>query len=223
MATRTIFVVATSYGLASLSLVVAANDHSAQLGRWQFTVLVGLCLMQGLMITALIWQRARQAGGEQQLEQAIIERRTAEHELHDSQATLRELTGKLLGAEEMERRRIARELHDDLGQSLALLAVELDLLQQRPPQEANQFVPRLAKLSTRVKQLSSSIHALSHQLHPMKLEQLGLVAALRGLCNELDESHGLTIDFLYPEGPASIQPEISLCLYRIAQEALQNV
>ena len=100
---------------------------------------------------------------------------------------MRELTGKLLGAEETERRRIARELHDDFGQSLALLSVELDLLQQRPPEDPAQLGQRVARLSSRVKQLSSSIHDLSHQLHPMKLEQLGLVAALRGLCKELSE------------------------------------
>jgi signal transduction histidine kinase len=153
----------------------------------------------------------------------ITERRAAEKELHHSHATLRELAGKLLGAEETERRRIARELHDDLGQSLALLSVELDLLQQKPPQEPAQLTARVAKLSARVKQLSSSIHDLSHQLHPMKLEQLGLVAALRGLCNELSEGHGLTIDFAHDELPASIAPEVSLCLYRVGQEGLQNV
>jgi PAS domain S-box-containing protein len=153
----------------------------------------------------------------------ITERRAAEKELHHSHATLRELAGKLLGAEETERRRIARELHDDLGQSLALLSVELDLLQQKPPQEPARLRARVAKLSARVKQLSSSIHDLSHQLHPMKLEQLGLVAALRGLCNELSEGHGIAIDLAHDELPASIAPEVSLCLYRVGQEGLQNV
>jgi PAS domain S-box-containing protein len=152
-------------------------------------------------------------------------RREAEQELRHSHASLRELTGRLLGAQETERRRIARELHDDLGQSLALLSVELDLLQQRPPQDSTQLIARVAQLSSRVKQLSSSIHDLSHQLHPMKLEQLGLVAAIRGLCKELSEGHGLEIEFVHEELPDSITitPQVALCLYRVAQEAFQNI
>jgi signal transduction histidine kinase len=184
--------------------------------KWQIGLLISVCMLQGLMITGLIVQRLRRERAEQQ-------QHAAELHLRQSQAILRELAGKLLGAEETERRRIARELHDDLGQSLALLSVELDLLQQKPPQEPAQFTARVAKLSARVKQLSSSIHDLSHQLHPMKLEQLGLVAALRGLCNELSEGHGIAIDLAHDELPVSIAPEVSLCLYRVAQEGLQNV
>src|SRR5207237_5577969 len=112
----------------------------------------------------------------------ITERKRAEESSRESQRELRELTGKLLLAQETERRRIARELHDDLNQSLALLAVELELLAQQPPESTAQLGGRMQELSGRVKQLSSSVHDLSHQLHPAKLEQLGLVAAVRGLC-----------------------------------------
>jgi signal transduction histidine kinase len=161
------------------------------------------------MIAGLIVQRSR--------------RERAERRFRQSQATLRELAGKLLGAEENERRRIARELHDDLGQSLSLLSVELDMLQQKPSQESADLAARIRKLSARVKQLSSSVHDLSHQLHPMKLEQLGLVAAMKSLCKELSETHELPISFEYDELPGSISSDDSLCLYRVAQEALQNV
>jgi signal transduction histidine kinase len=78
-------------------------------------------------------------------------------------------------------------------------------------------------LSDRVKQLSSTVHDLSHQLHPIKLEQLGLVAALRGLCGELGPAHGLSIDFNAEAVSTSIPRDTALCLYRIAQEALRNV
>lgn len=153
----------------------------------------------------------------------VTERREAEDHLRESQATLRELTRKLLSAEETERRRIARDLHDDLSQSLALLSIELDLLQQGQPQDPSQLAARLARLSTRTKQLSSSVHDLSHQLHPMKLEQLGFVAAVRGLCKELSEGHGLPIDFDNVEPTIPMPPDVSLCLFRVIQEALQNV
>ena len=99
-----------------------------------------------------------------------------------SQRELRLLTGRLLRAQEMECRRIARELHDDLSQNLALLSVEIELLGQQSPKPAQGLVGSMQEISGRVKQLASSVHHLSHQLHPSKLEQLGLAAAIRGLC-----------------------------------------
>ena len=143
--------------------------------------------------------------------------------MRSSQGELLALTGRLLQAQETERRRIARELHDDLNQALALIAVELDLLTLGPPGTGSTADGRVRELSGRVKQLSSAVHDLSHQLHPAKLEQLGLVAALRGLCDEFGRAHGLGVDFT-AEGVSSSTPgETSLCLYRIAQEALRNV
>ncbi len=153
----------------------------------------------------------------------ISDHKRVEGALRDSQRELRALTGRLLRAQETERRRIARELHDDLNQGLALLAVELDLLRQKPPESPGGVGGRLQELSARVKQLSSSVHDLSHQLHPSKLEQLGLVAAVRGLCEELGQGHGLRIEFSHHEVPAALPEDTALCLYRIAQEALRNV
>jgi signal transduction histidine kinase len=132
------------------------------------------------------------------------------------------LNGELLHAQETERRRIARDLHDDLNQSLALLSVELDLLGQMPPELPGEFGTRIQELSGRVKQLSTSVHAMSHRLHPLKLEQLGLVAAARALCRELSQGHGLPIEFTHHEVPGAIPEDTALCLYRIMQEALRN-
>src|SRR6267142_983347 len=130
--------------------------------------------------------------------------------------------GRLLQAQENESRRIARELHDDLGQGLALLTVKMDLLRQKPPEAADQLGERMQELLAHVRHLSSSVHDLSHQLHPSKLEQLGLVAAIGGLCRELTHHHGLKIEFTHDQMPAAISPDTALCLYRIAQEGLQN-
>jgi PAS domain S-box-containing protein len=153
----------------------------------------------------------------------ITEEKRGEEALRNSQRELRVLTGRLLQAQETERSRIARELHDDLGQSLALLSVEMDLLRQKPSESAAQFGGRMQELSARVKQLSSSVHDLSHELHPSKLEQLGLVAAVRALCKELTQAHGVPIDFTARPVPNKIPEETALCLYRIVQEALRNV
>ncbi|PYN99603.1 MAG: hypothetical protein DMD91_12280 [Candidatus Rokuibacteriota bacterium] len=130
--------------------------------------------------------------------------------------------GRLLQAQENESRRIARELHDDLGQGLALLTVKMDLLRQQPPEAAGQFGARMQELMAQVRQLSSSVHDMSHRLHPSKLDQLGLVAAIGDLCRELTHSHGLKIEFTHDQMPAAISPDTAVCLYRIAQEGLRN-
>jgi signal transduction histidine kinase len=153
----------------------------------------------------------------------LTERRRAEDGLRASRLQLRLLTGRLLEAQEVERRRIARELHDDVNQSLALLAVELDLLAGAPPGPPADAARGVRELSARVKELSSSVHDLSHRLHPSKLEQLGLVAAIRGLCQELGQSHNLDVKFTHYPEPGAIPPEAALSLYRIVQEGLRNV
>ncbi len=153
----------------------------------------------------------------------ITKRRGAEDGLKKSQRELRLLTGRLLRAQEMERRRIARELHDDLSQNLALLSMEIELLGQQSPKPADGLVGRMQEMSSRVKQLASSVHDLSRQLHPSKLEQLGLAAAIRGLCKELSNGHDLAIDFTPGEPPGRVSDDAALCLYRIAQEALRNI
>jgi signal transduction histidine kinase len=184
--------------------------------KWQFSSLAAICLVQGGLITFLLVQRDRQQRAEKQ-------RRHAESQLEANREELRKLAGQILGAQELERRRIARELHDDFGQGLALLSVELDLLRQRSEGISPEAQARMEAMSGRVKELSSSIHDLSHQLHPMKLEQLGLVAAMRGLTKEIAQSHKLPIDFRPEEVPAAIPPDVALCLYRVTQEALRNV
>jgi PAS domain S-box-containing protein len=153
----------------------------------------------------------------------ISEEKRGEQTLRESQHELRVLTARLLQAQETERSRIARELHDDLGQSLAFLSVEMDLLGQKTSESAAQWSERLQGLSARIKQLSSSVHDLSHELHPSKLEQLGLVAAVRALCKELTEAHGVPIAFTPHQVPDKLPDDTALCLYRIVQEALQNV
>ena len=176
--------------------------------HWHIAGALSLFALQTALIVALLAQRAR--------------RRRADAELRRSQAELRILTGRLLESREAEARRIARELHDDLGQGLALLTVELDLLRQKPPEAMGQLGGHLQALLARVKQLSSSVHDLSHQLHPSKLEQLGLVAAIGSLCRELAGTHGVKIEFRHDAMPTTIQPEAAVCLYRIAQEGLSN-
>ena len=94
---------------------------------------------------------------------------------------------------------------------------------QRPPAERGQISGRMQELATQVKRLSSEVHRLSHELHPAKLEQLGLVAAVRGFCEEFAVAHEMAVEFADRSVPRAVPQDTALCLYRIAQEALQNV
>ena len=135
----------------------------------------------------------------------------------------RNLSGRLIHAQEAEQTRRARELHDDLSQSLALLSVELELLGQSPPLDREQISARMQDFSAQVKRLSSEVHRLSHELHPAKLEQLGLVAAVRAFCKEFAVAHEMAVEFTDRSVSRAVLADIALCLYRIAQEALYNV
>src|SRR5208282_4136910 len=131
----------------------------------------------------------------------------------------RDLSGRLIYAQEAERMRLARDLHDDLSQSLALLSIELEMFAQSRPADRGQ----MQEFSAQVKRLSADVHRLSHELHPAKLEQLGLVAAVRGFCKEFAMAHEMAIEFSDRSVPRAVPEDTALCLYRIAQEALHNV
>ena len=136
------------------------------------------------------------------------------------------LTGKLMQAQEEERRRIGRELHDGLNQEVAMFAVELGLLARQAPADAEKFVDSILKLRQRAEGLSDDIRQISHQLHPATLEHLGLHSALRSLCAEFSRHSGIRAAFsieLEKKAFEWIPPDIAICLYRITQEALRNV
>jgi signal transduction histidine kinase len=144
-------------------------------------------------------------------------------EQHNAEEAARELSGRLIHAQEDERRRIARELHDDLNQRLALLSVEMELFgrsKDGPDEERNKRVDHLV---TQITELSTEVHTLSYRLHPAKLDQLGLVAAARSFCRELMQQSGIKIDFIPEKVPREIPEEIALSLYRLIQESLQNI
>jgi two-component system sensor kinase FixL len=146
----------------------------------------------------------------------ITKRKQAEEAAHN-------LSGRLIQAQEEAQMRLARDLHDDLSQSLALLSVELEMFGQSPPAERGQISGRMQKFSAQVKRLSADVHRLSHELHPAKLEQLGLVAAVRGFCKEFAVAHEMAIEFADRSVPRTVPEATALCLYRIVQEALHNV
>ncbi|MCZ6773645.1 MAG: PAS domain S-box protein [Proteobacteria bacterium] len=139
------------------------------------------------------------------------------------ESALRRLSARLISAQEDERSRIARELHDDFNQRLALLAVDLERIHDGLPDSQEDLADGLASLLQRTKELASDVHRLSHQLHPSILQHLGLVTAAKTFCKEISEQHDIHIELAHHVVPRMLPSDVALCLYRIIQEAIRNV
>jgi PAS domain S-box-containing protein len=153
----------------------------------------------------------------------ITLRKGAQEKLQKTQEELLDLNRHLIQAQEEERRRISLELHDQLGQELALLSIRIEQLKQKAPESQAQLGEQLQELGEKSKEIASRVQTLSHQLHPSQLVHLGLVAASRSLCHEVSESTEIQIDFSHLDVSRSIPQEVSTCLYRVLQESLTNV
>jgi signal transduction histidine kinase len=148
--------------------------------------------------------------------------RAREQLLQQTRERLRRLAGKLLHAQEEERRRIAREMHDDWTQRLALLGIDIAKVEKHVgvPEKA---LPLLRTMQEAIVKLSEDVHTLSRQLHPSILDDLGLVEALRSECASFSRREGIAVVYHPEEGPANVPKDVALCVYRVAQEALRNV
>jgi signal transduction histidine kinase len=180
--------------------------------RYRIYILVAgaAFVAQTILIAALLAQRAgrRQAEDEARRSQAALRR---------SYDRLRDLGARLLKAQETERSRIARELHDDISQQMALLEMDLELLAEAVDGQA---VDLAGEVLNRANGIAKSVHDLSHRLHPEKLRLIGLPAALDGLQRELSLP-GVDISVACDDVPA-LPPDLTLCLFRVVQEALHN-
>jgi PAS domain S-box-containing protein len=139
-----------------------------------------------------------------------------------AQQTLEKVSRQLIEAQERERRRIARELHDDICQRLALLSVELEQAHSISDRLAGATKQSLQEIQKHCEEIAADVQSLSHQLHSSKLDYLGVAAAIRGFCRELSKQHEVGIEFTEKEVPKHVPEDIALCLFRVAQEALHN-
>lgn len=167
--------------------------------RWPIIGTALFCLLQAGLIAGLLISRTT--------------RRRAE-------AAARDLSRRLIRAHEAERARLARELHDDLTQRLARLAIDAGRVERGAdaisPAETMRFVRE------GLVRLSEDIHALSYRLHPSVLEDLGLSEALKAECERFSRQESLPADVMLQSLPDVLPPETALCLFRVAQEALRN-
>ena len=137
-----------------------------------------------------------------------------------TEKSLRKMSSSLIDAQEQERYRIARELHDDLGQELALMTVKLNGLLE---QSADALKPGLADLNNQLSAISTTTREISHGLYPRQLEYIGLATAIKKLCEEVRCGNLFAVNLVMGNLPRQMQSSTSLCLYRIAQETLHNV
>ena len=153
----------------------------------------------------------------------ITERKRAEDELRRSSERIREMAGALIVAQEEERRRIARELHDDIVQKIAVLAINMSRLKQQSVAAGHSIAPEIAAIQQRIAGLADDVRQLSHQLHPAVLEHAGLTPALRSFTAEFKRLEEIDVKLQVPENNDAIPRNIALCVYRVVQESLRNV
>jgi signal transduction histidine kinase len=139
-----------------------------------------------------------------------------------AEQALSTVSQKLIEAQEEERSWIARELHDDINQRLALLVVTLDVLTKDLPASSNGLKEMIDRATKELTDVSTDVQALSHHLHSSRLEHLGLAKTAASFCREMSDRHQVQIDFRAENVPSDLSKEASLCLFRVLQEALQN-
>jgi two-component system CheB/CheR fusion protein len=153
----------------------------------------------------------------------ITPRKLAQDALRRSEDQLRRLTANLLTAQEEERKRVARELHDDVNQRMAMLANEVATLERTLPGSDRLLRKQLRSLREQVDQLSDDLRRTAQHLHPSALEHFGLVTALESHCSDFLKRHQIQLKLTHRSVPESIPVEVSLCLYRVTQECLHNI
>jgi PAS domain S-box-containing protein len=145
----------------------------------------------------------------------ITERKLAEQALSS-------VSSRLIEAQEQERTRIARELHDDINQRIALLTIEIEGMKNHLLDLTPEGMSRIQRIVERTKEINKDVHAISHRLHSSQLELLGIEAAASSFCRELSDQKDVAIDFSCGDLPHTVPHDVSLCLFRVLQEALHN-
>jgi signal transduction histidine kinase len=179
-------------------------------------VVVSIAVIESVLIAVLLHSRFKSRS----VEAALHQREGASGKAKERIS----IGGKLIHAQEQERARIARELHDDISQRLALLANGLEKVKQTEREYPSaQLTTKLGELWTLTNDIANDIQHISHQLHPSKLRYLGLVAAVRDLCLEFSRQHGIEVECNILDLPLDLDDTVSLSLFRTIQESLRNV
>jgi signal transduction histidine kinase len=183
---------------------------------WPILATCLLVALQATIISALLVQRRHRRRVE-------IELRKSEENARASYHEVRELAGRLITAREAERARIARDLHDDIGQRVASLSIALSRIRRQIPDVSSPANHSVSDLEHQATQLSADLRHLSHDLHPSALEHLGLLEALRERCDDFTDQSGVPVRLDVSDAWRDVPDAVALCLYRVVQDALRNV
>jgi signal transduction histidine kinase len=195
------------WGFSEKDLPAGSTVLYRELSIWQRTKSIwisGLLIILGLSALAAYLQFSRK-------------------ELRLARDAQMHLSGRLIDAQEKERSRLAAELHDDFSQRLALLALGLENASEALPDSPRTAKQQLQELINSAGELGADIHTVSHRLHSATLESLGLGPGVSSLCKEFADRHGIEIDYSVDNIPRIVDPDVALCVFRIVQEALQNL
>jgi len=209
-------------------------SQSAESNALSVQLFLILASMPLLFLAALIKEREQaQEAATQKEERLVLALDTAQQasqalsvsqeKLHQSHSQIRALLGKLIDAQESERRRISRQLHDDLNQKIASLSMGISQLKRKLPMQETALVLELDQLRENAATLTNDVRTLSHQLHPAVLEHLGLVTALESYISNFNLEEHIEVKLNAEIGAERIPFQVSICLYRVAVEALRNV
>lgn len=147
----------------------------------------------------------------------------SQQELKQSREDLRALAGQLLTAQEEDRRRISRDLHDDVNQRLAMLSMDLRQVEKSPPGDVEELRATIRSISSRLTTLSDDVRQMAYRFHPSILDDLGLVKAVRRLVDDFSARTGVEVSYVHKDPTKALAAELATCLYRVVQESLNNV
>jgi PAS domain S-box-containing protein len=176
-----------------------------------------------LVTLSLLTGQGGEVAGVAAITKDITERKQAEQTLRQKQQELEALTARLLTAQEEERSRLARELHDDLTQRLAAVAIEVGRLERIAHEDTHLWASRVEKIKQQMADLSKDVHGMSRRLHPSTLDDLGLVAAIESECRAFFERGGPPVELSADETLDALPRPVQSALYRIVQESLRNI
>jgi signal transduction histidine kinase len=208
------------WGVKESQLPPGSIVRYQELGVWQrFKWIIITCasalIGQALLIGALLVNRAKRRRAEQSLQEHVAD-------LKSARAALSQLSGRLMEAHEQERSRLARELHDDVGQRISFLAMDVAQLRERLPSDVADAQGQATALQEAVVGLGRDVQEISHRLHSSKIDLLGLSAAASSFCKELASRHDLKVEYVDENVPSSLPEGVAISLFRVLQEALSN-
>jgi len=177
----------------------------------------------GRVDVSILSRRPKEAPLVIRMVEDITARKYGDEELLRTRSELEQLAGHLIQAQEEERHRISRELHDDIAQKVSLLAIEVDSLTQSLANSGcDKELENISGLKTEMDDLANDVHSLSHRLHSTRLHHLGLRSAIEELTKQISKQHQISINVSTFGRDDLLPPDVSLCLFRVTQEALNN-